>query len=448
MGFRMKSVSAFGIGLVLAASILLAAPPAAASGWTQVDYGSATNPGTWSQTSSGIQYTVSGTGTTGAAYVYSASASEAGFTMGDTAGSNSEWMGLTNASGGVLAWRLLTNGTGIQFGYGSNYGYTWTYEESLTPSQGLVQGDQVVLSWDASSLVEALKIYDSGGGLLQTLTLTVPSGDVPSGTLYPYAGANEPATLGTSSIAPLPLVAPSGLTASSTPSGVSLSWQAESQATSYTLLRAAEQAGPYSTLASAIAGTNYTDAAVSDGTTYWYELEACNAGGCSAPSAAVSATPNIPPPPAPTGFVLYPHDGSVDAAWTADPGATSYTLLRALSQTGPFATMQSGITLLQATDGTVTNGVMYWYELEACNAGGCGTATAALPAEPTDPTTGVVGAFAFPSLADAGLWAAIGTLWSDFWEAVILAAALTLFAGFGGGLVSLIARAADRVRGL
>jgi predicted phage tail protein len=40
--------------------------------------------------------------------------------------------------------------------------------------------------------------------------------------------------------------------------------------------------------------TTYTDTAVTEGTTYWYEIEACNGSGstlqCSAPTAAVSAT--------------------------------------------------------------------------------------------------------------------------------------------------------------
>jgi hypothetical protein len=47
---------------------------------------------------------------------------------------------------------------------------------------------------------------------------------------------------------------------------------------------------------------SYVDTAVIEGTTYWYEIEACNATGCSGPTPAVSATvpfqiPNVPATP-------------------------------------------------------------------------------------------------------------------------------------------------------
>lgn len=50
----------------------------------------------------------------------------------------------------------------------------------------------------------------------------------------------------------------------------------------------------------------YTDTAVTEGQEYWYELEACNTTGCSAPTPAVSFTvpfqiPNTPATPSITG---------------------------------------------------------------------------------------------------------------------------------------------------
>lgn len=50
----------------------------------------------------------------------------------------------------------------------------------------------------------------------------------------------------------------------------------------------------------------YTDTAVTEGTEYWYELEACNTAGCSSPTPAVSFTvpfqiPNTPATPTITG---------------------------------------------------------------------------------------------------------------------------------------------------
>ena len=63
-------------------------------------------------------------------------------------------------------------------------------------------------------------------------------------------------------------------------------------------------------------------------------------------------------------------------------------------------------------------------------------------------STVVVNAFSIPSLADAGLWGAIGTLFSDFWPAIVLALALALFAGIAGGFVSLVNRGAEKVKGI
>jgi hypothetical protein len=106
---------------------------------------------------------------------------------------------------------------------------------------------------------------------------------------------------------------PTGLTATPGNSQVALSWTASSDATSYNVYRSTSSGGPYTKLnSSPITTTTYTDAGVTSGTTYYYEVSAVNDYGESAMSGPVSATPQTPLPNAPTLISLqFPYeDGS------------------------------------------------------------------------------------------------------------------------------------------
>ncbi|HVM61346.1 MAG TPA: alginate lyase family protein [Verrucomicrobiae bacterium] len=86
-----------------------------------------------------------------------------------------------------------------------------------------------------------------------------------------------------------PPSAPTGLTATASNSQVSLKWNASSGATGYNAKRSTVAGGPYTTIASNVVATAYTDTTVVDGTTYYYVVSAVNAGGESANSGAASA---------------------------------------------------------------------------------------------------------------------------------------------------------------
>ncbi|MEO7098792.1 MAG: RICIN domain-containing protein [Luteolibacter sp.] len=88
--------------------------------------------------------------------------------------------------------------------------------------------------------------------------------------------------------------APAAFLAAAGENTVSLRWQPSFGATSYTIKRATTSGGPYSTLASGVTASSYTDAAVTNGTTYYYVVDAINSAGTSADSPADSATPIIP----------------------------------------------------------------------------------------------------------------------------------------------------------
>ena len=89
------------------------------------------------------------------------------------------------------------------------------------------------------------------------------------------------------------VVTPGGLTASPGNHQVSLTWSNASGATSYNVKRAAVSGGPYSIIASGVAGTSYTDNAVTNGGTYYYVVSANTAGAESGNSFEASATPQF-----------------------------------------------------------------------------------------------------------------------------------------------------------
>lgn len=90
--------------------------------------------------------------------------------------------------------------------------------------------------------------------------------------------------------------APTGLSATAGDAQVSLSWAASAAATSYKIKRATASGGPYANIASGLAATSFTDAAVSNGTTYHYVVSAVNDSGESGDSTPASATPGTAPP--------------------------------------------------------------------------------------------------------------------------------------------------------
>jgi hypothetical protein len=75
---------------------------------------------------------------------------------------------------------------------------------------------------------------------------------------------------------------------------VPLRWQASFGATSYTVKRSTSSGGPYSTIASGVTGSSYTDKSATNGSTYYYTVTATNSAGTSGNSPADSATPVRP----------------------------------------------------------------------------------------------------------------------------------------------------------
>ena len=86
---------------------------------------------------------------------------------------------------------------------------------------------------------------------------------------------------------------PTGLSAIASNAQVALSWSASSGAVSYNVKRSTVNGGPYTTIASLITNTTYTDNTVTNGSTYYYVVSALNSGGESSNSSQVSAMPVV-----------------------------------------------------------------------------------------------------------------------------------------------------------
>jgi len=165
-----------------------------------------------------------------------------------------------------------------------------------------------------------------------------------------------------------PPPSPGGLAATAVNNQVALSWGASSGATSYNLKRATLSGGPYLTIASPTA-MSYTDSTVAIGTTYYYVVSAVSAGGESANSGQVAATPQVPAPSTPTGLAATAGNNQAALTWNASSGATSYNVGRSTTSGGGYATIASPANP-NYTDTTVANGTTYYYVVAAVNGGG------------------------------------------------------------------------------
>ncbi len=131
------------------------------------------------------------------------------------------------------------------------------------------------------------------GSRIITTSFTLPP-NLPVGTYSLVVTAvGNPSAPYTFAYAP-PSV-PTGLAAASGSNAfVSLHWNASAGATAYNVKRAAATNEYFGTLAT-ISGTNYTDAGLTNGLSYYYKVAAVGSGGPSSDSAPVSATPAGPP---------------------------------------------------------------------------------------------------------------------------------------------------------
>ncbi|GGH16739.1 fibronectin type III domain-containing protein [Paenibacillus segetis] len=75
-------------------------------------------------------------------------------------------------------------------------------------------------------------------------------------------------------------------------------------------------------------------------------------------------------PSAPSDLITLAKPSSVDLSWKTGVGASTYTVKRSTNPNGPFETIKNGITTLNYTDDSVSNGTEYFYVVTSVNVTG------------------------------------------------------------------------------
>src|SRR6185503_14459507 len=197
----------------------------------------------------------------------------------------------------------------------------------------------------------------NGGTPLTATDSQFTAGNIGGATFF-ASGSFDDFAVTSLSGAVTPPPTPTGLVATPGNGQVSLSWNASSGATSYNVKRATISGGPYTTIATGVTSTNFTNTGLANGTTFFYVVSAVNSAGQSANSAQVSATPTggVTVPAAPTGLTATAGNASVSLSWNAVAGATSYNIKRSTTSGGPFNTIIASVSGTSFTDTGRTNG--------------------------------------------------------------------------------------------
>lgn len=215
----------------------------------------------------------------------------------------------------------LTNGTKYFYvvaAYNSAGASANSAEASATPTlpppsaptglSAAAGNTQITLTWTASAGATSYHVKRSTTSRAET-QISAPTANsftdtgLTNGAKYFYVvsavnacgeSANSSEVSATPTAPATPPTTPTGLQATPGNTQVALTWNATTGATSYHVKRSTTSGGPFNSTLASPTGTNYTDAAVINGTAYYYVVSAVNATGESANSAQVSATPTAP----------------------------------------------------------------------------------------------------------------------------------------------------------
>ena len=163
-------------------------------------------------------------------------------------------------------------------------------------------------------------------------------------------------------------------------SEIEITWSAVPGATSYKLYWSENSDGPYTQIGGDIFALSYLDdRGLDPNTEYFYQLEACNSGGCSRRSAKVSATTRASPPEPKASAQS---ESEIEITWSAVPGATSYNIYRATVSGGEYDRISGDnlSTLRYLDSGRLSPNTEYFYQMEACNSVGCSRRSAEVSA--------------------------------------------------------------------
>ena len=202
----------------------------------------------------------------------------------------------------------------------------------------------------------------------------------------------------------LPNTPSAPLASANSSSQISISWS-DSDNTDYQLYSDNQSDASERKLISSSTSSPYQHHNLSQNSTYYYWLKACNNDGCSDFSTAASATTHLAAPPTPQ-FSAFPVSFStIRVTWSdyanqaSNYAISSYSLHRSSSSDFANASTLASLTSLSDSydDSNVSSNTNYYYWLQASNASGNSRSTPAvsaaiaIPATPATPTASAAG---------------------------------------------------------
>ncbi|WP_273322502.1 fibronectin type III domain-containing protein [Vallitalea guaymasensis] len=253
----------------------------------------------------------------------------------------------------------------------------------ITPTniQAIGKDQTVNLSWDSVLGADSyiVKRSTTQDGTYSTIASDITSTTyedtgLTNGTTYYYmvSAKNEAGeSVYSSKISAIPLneppASPTGLTVKNSDKSVNLTWSNAEGAFNYKIKRATTSGGPYTLVANNITSTTYTDAGLTNGTSYYYVVSAVNTKGESENSTEVTALPDITKPNSPTGINVSTADKRVTLTWNKIVNADSYIVKKATTSGGPYTIVANNLTKTTYTELGLNNGTSYYYIIIAKN---------------------------------------------------------------------------------
>ncbi|MGA3267866.1 MAG: fibronectin type III domain-containing protein [Verrucomicrobiota bacterium] len=186
------------------------------------------------------------------------------------------------------------------------------------------------------------------------------------------------------------VTAPINVTATGQQNKIAVKWTDTSggTATSWQILRSTSPVGGFALIATnpGNTATNYTDSSVVNWTVYYYEIIAVGAGGSSSPSAPPASGAAIGVPGNVSTLLATNGINSVALTWT-NLGATNFYILRSTTSGGEVQVHNitagtAGVPGFSYTDTGLTEGTLYYYEVQPYNYYGNGPVSAEASAIP------------------------------------------------------------------
>ncbi len=341
------------------------------------------------------------------------------------------------SAGTKYYWRVdATNSSGTS-GWSAVWNFTTTIAPPvlLSPANGSTGiSTSPTLSWNAAAGAASYELQVSTDSTFaatfynqSNLTTTSESiGGLSAGTKYYWRvdATNSSGTSGWSAVwnfttivarPPAPVLASPANGSTGISASPTLSWNAAAGAASYGLQVSTDpNFGTFTVNQTGITGTNYTVSGLSNGTTYYWRVDATNSGGTSGWSTAWNFTTTVTPPSAPV--LASPADSSTGSStsptlsWNAVAGAASYDVqVSTDSSFGTFAVNHTGITGTNYAISGLSNGTTYYWRVDATNSSGASiwsaiwnfTTTVTPPSAPVlaSPANGSTGISTTPTLS-------------------------------------------------